>query len=79
MSYTKRLIKATIHLVDGTVIIAQDTIDCPVASEALTALQNHGYANISTETGDYVVFSSGVAYAKVESSQSEEIPTPSPC
>lgn len=79
-TYTKQLTTLDIRMIDHTTITIEDTVECPVASQALTMLQSHGYANISTEEGDYIIFSSGIAFIKVSKEQSEPIETPdTPC
>lgn len=77
-TYKKNLLTIVINMNDGSSFTVSDTVDCPVASNALASLRRHSDAVVSVEDTDYVVFASNVSSVKVTSEQSEEIPMPEP-
>ena len=77
-TYTKTLVTATFTMNDGSQFIVEDTLDCPIASTALSNLDSNNSATVFVEGTEYQIFASGIAYVKVEREESEPIPVPEP-
>lgn len=78
MTYTKKLASVVITTMDGATFSVSDTVECPVASSALSQIQNGRGAYVQVGNDTYYVPSSAVANIKISYSDSEEIDKPNP-
>lgn len=77
-NYTRKLFEITITMTNGATFEVKDTIECPLASQAIASLSRGGTATVYVDNDEYVIFASGVASIKINTTDSEEIPLPDP-
>lgn len=81
-TYKKQLLTVVITMNNKDTFTVADTVDCPIASQALSSLKTGRAVTVFVSDGgtedEFVIFPGGVSHINITRSESEEIPIPDP-